>query len=457
MPDLRALPSIEQLLQTNLAAELVVAYGRPLTLAAVRASVEELRHELAEGSQKTIPDREGLLEHARAKLRAWTAPSLQPVINATGVILHTNLGRAPLSAAACQSMDAVARGYSNLELDLETGKRGSRLVHAEALLHRLTGAEAAVVVNNNAAALLLVLSALASRQRVIIARSQLVEIGGGFRVPDVMKSSGAKLVEVGTTNRIHLEDYDEALAAPAALVMHVHRSNFKIVGFTEEPELKEVANLAHGHGVVLVDDLGSGALLPTEKYGLGHEPTVQESLAAGADLVCFSGDKLLGGPQAGIVLGRAELLAKLRKHPLSRALRADKAALAGLTVTLLHYLRDEAEREIPVWRMISQSPEQIKTRAEYWKLKLKQGEVIAGLSTVGGGSLPGESLPTWVLALAVKSADRIMEKLRRQQPPVIARTEGDRILLDPRTVLPEQDGALLVNLINVLGHTKTKK
>jgi L-seryl-tRNA(Ser) seleniumtransferase len=272
-----------------------------------------------------------------------------------------------------------------------------------------------------------------------------------------MKQSGAKLVEVGTTNRIHLADYEEALAGSAGLVMHVHRSNFKIVGFTEEPELKEIANLAHLHGVLLVDDLGSGALLPTERYGLAHEPTVQESLAAGADLVCFSGDKLLGGPQAGIILGRSDLLAKIKKHPLARAVRADKTTLAALSATLLHYLRDEAEREIPVWRMIALTPKQIKASAGRWSAELRQGEVVAGLSTVGGGSLPGESLPTWLLALEVKTPDKVLEKLRRQQPPVIARTEDERILIDPRTVLPEQEGALLVNLSNVLGHPRNKK
>jgi|SRR5271157_116069 len=456
MPDLRSLPSVEQLFQTKLAAELVAAFGRPLTLRAIRATLDDLRKAAAGAGAKTLPDRIGILELAQARLRAWTLPTLIPVINASGVILHTNLGRAPLSAATLQYMDAIGRGYSNLELDLETGKRGSRLVHTEALLKRLTEAEAALVVTNNAAAVLLILSALAKGKRVVIARSQLIEIGGGFRLPDVMKQSGAKLVEVGTTNRIHPSDYDEALEEPAALVLHAHRSNFKLIGFTEEPELKEIARLAHDHGVAFLDDLGSGALLATERYGLSHEPTVQESLKAGADLVCFSGDKLLGGPQAGIILGKAELIDRIRKHPLARAVRADKTCLAGLTATLLHYLRDEADREIPVWRMIAATPEQLKARAKHWVVKLGQGEVAASESTVGGGSLPGESLPTWVMALDVKSPDKTLEKLRAVQPPVIARTEKGRLLFDPRTVLPEQDGALLVNLTNVLRLPKTK-
>jgi L-seryl-tRNA(Ser) seleniumtransferase len=447
---LRGLPSVEQLLQTQLAAELIASYGRPLTLQAIRNVLDLVRARVSTASETTLPNREGLLDQAASLLREWTTPRLVSVINATGVILHTNLGRAPLSVSAIAAMDAVSRGYSNLELDLETGKRGSRLIHAETLLRQLTKAEAAVVVNNNAAAVLLVLSALSCRQRVIIPRSQLIEIGGGFRLPDVMKQSGAKLVEVGATNKVRLADYEEALSEPTALVLHAHRSNFKMIGFTEEPEWKDIVSLAHTRGVLCVDDLGSGALLPTERYGLAHEPTVQESLAAGADLVCFSGDKLLGGPQAGIILGKANLIEKLRKHPLARALRADKLCLAALTATLLHYLKNEVEREIPIWRMMTLTPEQIRQTAELWADKIDQGKVVAGESTVGGGSLPGESMPTFVLSLAVKSPDKFLEKLRRQQPPILARTENDQILLDPRTVLPEQDGALLVGLMNAL-------
>jgi L-seryl-tRNA(Ser) seleniumtransferase len=321
----------------------------------------------------------------------------------------------------------------------------------------LTGAEAALVVNNNAAAVLLVLSALANKKRVIISRSQLVEIGGGFRIPSVMRQSGAKLVEVGTTNRVHLSDYEEALSQPAALVMHAHHSNFKMIGFTKEPGLKEIADLAHKFGVLFADDLGSGTLLATERFGLAHEPAVQESLAAGTDLVCFSGDKLLGGPQAGIIIGKAVLMEKLKKHSLARAVRADKLCLAALTATLLHYLKDEAEREIPIWRMISATSSQMKARAEFWAAELGQGEILESESTIGGGSLPGESLPTWILALSVKSSDMFLEKLRREKPPVVARTENDRVLLDPRTVLPEQDGTLLVNLANVINsHRRTR-
>ena len=447
--NLRGLPSVEQILQTEPAAVLIASYGRPLTLQSIRCALDLARERATATDNPLPPTREELLDQAASLLREWTTPTLLPVINASGVILHTNLGRAPLSAAAIAAVDAVSRGYTNLEFDLGTGKRGSRLVHAEALLQRLTGAEAAVVVNNNAAAVLLILSALANRKRVIIARSQLVEIGGGFRIPDVMKQSGAKLVEVGTTNKVRLADYKEALEEPTALVLHAHRSNFKMIGFTEEPEWKEIVTLAHAQGVVCMDDLGSGALLPTERYGLAHEPTIQESLAAGADLVCFSGDKLLGGPQAGVILGKANLVAKIKKHPLARALRADKLCLSALAATLLHYLKDEAEREIPIWRMIAATPEQLKARAKHWADNLGQGEVEANQSTVGGGSLPGESLPTYVLSLEVSSPDKFLERLRRQQPPVIARTENDRILLDPRTVLPEQDKMISQSLMNV--------
>jgi len=450
MTKLRNLPSVEQLLQTQTAAELIARFGRPLTLAAIRGTLDEARARFKLNLEPALPSTELILAQAESTLSAWTKPTLQPVINATGVILHTNLGRAPLSAAAIHAMDVVSRGYSNLEYDLEKGARGSRLLHAEAVLQKLSGAESALVVNNNASAVLLVLSALANKKQVIISRSQLVEIGGGFRVPDVMKQSGAKLMEVGTTNRVHLRDYENALQEGAALVMRAHPSNFKIVGFTEEPELKEIVHAAHQAGVFVVDDLGSGALLDTAKYGLAHEPTVQESLSAGVDIVCFSGDKLLGGPQAGIIIGRKILIDKIKKHPLARAVRADKACLAGITATLLHYLKDDAEREIPIWKMMSLTLKQVKGRAEAWESELGQGDVVEGESTVGGGSLPGESFKTYLLSLEVKSPDKFLKKLRKQHPPIIARTENDRVLLDPRTVLPEQEGALLVGLKNAL-------
>jgi L-seryl-tRNA(Ser) seleniumtransferase len=454
--NLRRLPSVEQLLQTQYAAELIARFGRPLTLQAIRDSLDDIRARNSKDHDSTLPDREDLLKQAASLLVLWTAPALLPVINASGVILHTNLGRAPLSSSAAQSILPVAQGYSNLEFDLQTGKRGSRLVHVGKQLCQLTGAESALVVNNNAAAVLLVLSALANKKQVIISRSQLVEVGGGFRIPDVMRQSGAKLVEVGTTNRVRLADYEEALGEQTALIIHAHHSNFKMTGFTEEVDIAEIADLAHKSGVIFADDLGSGALLATERFGLAHEPTIQESIKAGADLVCFSGDKLLGGPQAGIIVGKAALIERIKKHPLARAVRLNKLCGAALSATLQHYLRDEAESEIPVWRMIATTPSQLKSRAKFWAASLGQGQVIASESTVGGGSLPGESLPTWVLALDLKSPDLYLKKLRMERPPIIAWCENDRLLFDPRTVLPEQDEQFLTHLANAVGSGKHK-
>jgi L-seryl-tRNA(Ser) seleniumtransferase len=454
---LRGLPSVEQLLQSRQVTETISKYGRALTLKAIQQVLDDLRIKLTTDVKQAMPQREEILIRINSLLSELTTSTLVPVINASGVILHTNLGRAPLSNSALRAMEEVARGYSNLEFNLETGNRGSRLLHAEMLLQQLTGAEEAMVVNNNAAAVLLVLSAFANRKRVIISRSQLVEVGGGFRIPDVMRQSGAKLVEVGTTNRVRIEDYQEALAKPASLVMIVHRSNFKLVGFIEEPEKKEIADLAHENGVILVDDLGSGALLETDYYGLAHEPTIRESLDAGADIVCFSGDKLLGGPQAGIIIGKKDLLEKIKRHPLARAVRADKICLAALNATLLHYLLGEAEQEIPIWRMLSATPDQLKARVDNWIIKINLGMVMENESTVGGGSLPGENMPTWVLSLNVKSPNKFMNALRMEQPPIIARMEHDRVLFDPRTVLPEQDDVLLESISKILHSQKQSR
>ncbi len=449
MNSLRSLPSVDLLLQQPRVIDWIGFYGRPLTLEALRNSLQEARQSFSETEQ--LPGIADLLLQAEQHLLAWSSPSLKPVINATGVILHTNLGRAPLSQASLHAIQDASLGYSNLEYDLHKGGRGSRLLHAEALLKRLLAVEAALVVNNNAAALLLVLSALARRKGVVIARSQLIEIGGGFRLPDVMKQSGARLVEVGATNRVQLEDYTQALEDECpALVLHAHRSNFAIIGFTGEPTLQEMVHAAHQANLPLVDDLGSGALLDTARYGLGHEPTVQESLDAGSDLVCFSGDKLLGGPQAGIIVGNADLVARLKKHPLARALRADKLCLAALSATLLHYLKDEAEREIPVWRMICLPSDEVRRRAQHWAEELGQGQVLPGESTVGGGSLPGETLATFVLALRLPGPNRFLAELRQADPPVIARLQDNRVIFDPRTVLPEEEDRFLKVLHNAL-------
>ena len=445
---LRRLPAVDALLGEEAAGALCAQYGREATLAALRDSLQGARAGLRAGEGQE-PTRRSLLERAAAHLAQRFRPGLRPVINASGVILHTNLGRAPLAPAAIQAMAEVGGRYSTLEYDLERGARGSRLKHCEDVLCELTGAEAALVVNNNAAALVLLLATLARGREVIISRGQLIEIGGGFRVPEVMASAGARLVEVGATNRTRLADYESAISADTALLMRAHASNFRMSGFTEETLLAELAPLAHARGLLLVDDLGSGALLDTAAFGLLHEPTVMESLAAGADLVAFSGDKLAGGPQAGIIVGRAEPLAALRRHPLARALRADKLCLAGLSATLDLWLRGQALTQIPIWRMIVREAGELRAVADNWARRLG-GEVLAGESAVGGGSLPGATLPTWLLALEVEQPDAFLAALRAAEPPVIARIAEGRILLDPRTVLPDEEGALLAALERAL-------
>ncbi|MCE1253292.1 MAG: L-seryl-tRNA(Sec) selenium transferase [Anaerolineae bacterium] len=441
---LRALPAVDVLLTDESVSALIAEYGRPLVLDATRLILNEIRRNAA--PNQSIPEKQELVERITDRLKTWLAPSLIPLINATGVILHTNLGRAPLSEAAQQAMLAAAGGYSSLEFDLTNGKRGLRSAHAERLLVKLTGAEAALVVNNNAAALMLALSALTRRKKVVISRTQLVEVGGSFRIPDVLSQSGARLMEIGATNRVHLSDYRQAVEDGAAAILHAHHSNFRISGFTSEPGLDELAELAKKSNVLLIEDLGSGALLNTEAYGLEHEPTVQEAVSGGADLVCFSGDKLLGGPQAGIIVGKKSLLQKLAHHPLARAVRADKLCLASLMATLLHYLKDEAEQKIPVWKMISTSPLQIKERAERWRCELGKGEVIEDFSTIGGGSLPGQNLPTFVLALTVKQPDRWLKDLRCLNVPIIARIDNERLLFDPRCVMEKEENILLSQL-----------
>jgi L-seryl-tRNA(Ser) seleniumtransferase len=442
--ELRKLPSVDRLLQEGTVAALVERWGHELAVEATRETLDSTREAIRGGSP--CPQPEVLAREVGERLATRLRPTLRPAINATGVIVHTNLGRAPLSAEARVAMDAVAVGYSNLEYDLEAGQRGSRYVHAEEILCRLTGAEAALVVNNNAAAVLLILMTFAQGREVILSRGQLVEIGGGFRIPDVMRQSGARLVEVGTTNRTYARDYEAAITESTAALMRVHHSNFRLMGFVHEPSLSEMVDLAVARDLLMFDDLGSGTLLDTTPYGLAHEPTIQESVAGGASLVSCSGDKLLGGPQAGIILGRAGLIAQLKKFPLTRALRVDKTTLAGLQATLRHYLLGEATEKVPVWRMISQDEASLQKRARTWKRKFQglglAAQVVPGRSAVGGGSLPGETLPTHLVALDVESPDTVAARLRAGDPPVVTRIEDDRLVLDPRTVLPEQESTL---------------
>jgi L-seryl-tRNA(Ser) seleniumtransferase len=444
---LRQIPSVDRLLDQEVVQELIDAFGRQQTVDALREVLDAVRDEVREGA--AVPESGSLAARAAHRLEARLAPTLRPVINATGVIIHTNLGRAPLSKRAREAMDAVSGGYSTLEYDLEAGGRGQRTVHAERLLRQLTGAESALVVNNNAGAVLLALTGLAQGRGVVISRGQLVEIGGGFRVPDVMAQSGAALIEVGTTNRTHLYDYENALEAheDAALILRAHHSNFRVIGFTSEPSLRELVALGERHGLPVMDDVGSGALLETEAYGLAHEPMVQESVEGGAAVVCFSGDKLLGGPQAGIIVGEAAYVDPLKSHPLTRALRPDKLCLVGLQETLLHYARGEAVEAIPVWRMMATPLAAIEERATRWQKRLAQvsvaSERVDGRSTVGGGSLPGETLPTWLVSLPTEHPNRLAGALREGDPPVIGRIEDDRLVLDPRTVQEDEEESLL--------------
>jgi L-seryl-tRNA(Ser) seleniumtransferase len=415
---LRDLPSVDVLLRD----ERLARESRPLALAAVRTALERAREEIHAGAEPG-----DLVERALAELARVRRPALRRVLNATGVLVHTNLGRAPLPDAAVERVVAAA-GYSNLEYDLREGARGSRLDHVAPLLRRLTGAEAALVVNNNAAALLLVLAGLAEGREVLVSRGELIEIGDGFRIPDVLARSGARLVEVGTTNRTRAGDYEEAIAPETALLLRVHQSNFRVVGFTEQPRVGELAAVAHRHGLPLVDDLGSGALLEVD-----GEPTPAASLAAGADLVCFSGDKLLGGPQAGIVVGRAELVERLRRHPLMRALRADKLSLAALEGTLALYLdRPEA---IPVLRMLREPLAAVRARAERLAAAVG-GTVEETVARAGGGALPLAELPSCACAVE----EELAAALRGHEPPVVAVVRDGRTLLDCRT-LTDAEGA----------------
>jgi L-seryl-tRNA(Ser) seleniumtransferase len=448
----RRLPAVHALLAAPALGEAAERYGPALVTDAARAVLADARTGALAGG--TVPTMAALVTTTLARLAAWTAPRPRRVINATGVILHTNLGRAPMSAAAAAAMAEASAGYTDLEYDLAAGARGSRHALAADLLCRLTGAEAALVVNNNAGATLLVLSALAHGRGVVVARGQLVEIGGGYRIPTVMAAGGARLVEVGTTNRTYLHDYRAALDESIALLLRVHTSNYRLVGFTHEVGLAELVALGREVGLPVADDLGSGSLLDTTSFGLAREPMVQDSVAAGATLVTFSGDKLLGGPQAGVIVGQRAAVEQLRRHPLTRALRPGKDVLAGLHATLRHYLLGEALTAVPVWRMIATPTAVLADRAAAWRATLADrgvaAELVPGLSAVGGGSLPGETLPTTLVALAVADAEALAAALRAAEVPVVARIADGRIVLDPRTVAEAEEPMLLAGVVAAL-------
>jgi L-seryl-tRNA(Ser) seleniumtransferase len=445
----RAIPSIDRLRQRARVRALEERHGAEATLAAIRTEASRLRERLAspDSGGLTPEQAAGAIEDATAlRLESSQRPSLRPVINATGVIIHTNLGRAPISRAAAARVAELAARYTNLEYETAAGQRGSRTAHAEPLLVQLTGAEAAVVVNNNAAATLIALAALADGREVVISRGELVEIGGGFRIPDVMARSGAILREVGTTNRTRVADYAAAIGERTAMILRVHPSNFRMEGFTERPTLASLVDLGRQLGVPVGEDLGSGNLLAHARgHALSDEPSVQGSLEAGADLVWFSGDKILGGPQAGIIVGRRSVVEGIRRHPLMRALRVDKMTYAALEATLLDHLRGDAASRVPVPRMIAMTADEVERRALALAAALDgtcvRTRIVEGSSTIGGGSAPGASLPTRLLELhhPVLTADRLEAALRSLDVPIIARIARDTVVLDLRTVLPDED------------------
>jgi L-seryl-tRNA(Ser) seleniumtransferase len=459
---LRALPSVDSLLRTETAQSLRPQIGAGRLSSLARQVTDELRREmLAVGSDAKASEsadngsRASLLREAEKRLAAAhldeTASGLRHVINATGVVLHTNLGRAPLSDAARRAIAGPAAGYCNLEYDIVSGERGRRGPRAEDLLADLTGAEAALVVNNCAAAALLVLNTLARDGETIVSRGELVEIGGDFRVPDVMAQSGTQMIEVGTTNRTRLSDYRKAISENARLIMRVHASNYRIVGFTKTPTLKDLAALAHDAGLALYEDAGSGALLDFSEYGIDGEPVIRRSIEAGADVVSFSGDKLLGGPQAGLLVGRSDIIERMRRHPLYRALRADKLRIAALEATLDAYARGVSGSEVPAHRFIALSAREIKKRAEDLINRLRNKlpdavelDTVTGESAAGGGSGPTSRLPTMLISIAHKtlSPNQIEVTLRRADPPVISRIVDDRVLLDLRTVAESEESDL---------------
>ncbi len=444
--ELRKLPQVEVLLKDEVIKPLVARFSRPLVVSVIQQELEKNRKEITEGAPTPSPDK--LVQNIQTSLYNTWPGFKSPVINATGVVLHTNLGRAPLPEVALDSVKSLCGSFSVLEYDLITGKRGRRAQALERLICSLTGAEAALVVNNNAAAMLLVLVAIANSREAIVSRGELVQIGGGFRVPEIMKQGGVSLVEVGTTNHTDIADYSNAITKNSALLLKIHRSNFAIRGFTSEASVGELKLLGRQHDLPVVYDIGSGAFINTEEYGMEHEPTVPGAMEQGADIVCFSGDKLFGGPQAGIIIGTEKYISMLRSHQLLRAVRIDKMAAAALEEIVLIYLNKEAGQKIPVWQMASMTKFEIQQRAEVLVKELRthgvSAETLEGLSTIGGGSLPGQSLPTVLVAVSTDiPLNDFASRLRLGMPPVIGRIESGRYLIDLRTVFKHQEPALL--------------
>lgn len=451
---LSKLPKVGNLLDSEEWADLMADYSRPQVKAALETELGLARAAILAGG-KNVPPHSQLLQQVKSRLGVLVQSGPGPVINATGVIIHTNLGRSPLAREAVLAASA-AMGYCNLEMDMISGQRGSRHIHGEELLCRLTGAEAAMAVNNNAAAVLLALGAVAGGREGIISRGQLVEIGGSFRIPEVMEQSGVYLVEVGTTNKTYIEDYRRAITPETGVLLRVHPSNFRVMGFQEEVALEELVTLGREHGLPVLDDLGSGTLVDLKAWGI-DEPTVQQSVQAGADLVCFSGDKMLGGPQCGIVVGKEKWVARLKKHPLARALRCDKVTLAALSATLALYIQPEGWRRVPVLGMLTESLIDIKARAQELAVSLRdlpvQTELMADISPVGGGALPLHKLETRVVQVRSQrhSAQELAGLLRSGEPPVVARVKDEALLLDVRTLTAGQIPLLVSALAQALG------
>ena len=461
---LRKLPSVDALIRLKKAELLSETYSRSLIVSAVRDVLEEIRSEILSSEPGSFESKslspEAIIDRAEAYLIKKFSPSLHRVINATGVILHTGLGRALLSQESRDSIAKVMEGYCNLAVNMETGRRGHRDIHLESLICELTGAEAATVVNNNAAATMLILNTVARGKEVIVSRGQLVEIGGSFRMPEVMEASGAVLREVGTTNKTHLRDYVSAINENTGAVMRVHHSNYRILGFAGEPLIEELVEVAAEYNLPLVDDLGSGALVDLKEFGLETEPLVQHSIEAGVDVACFSGDKLIGGPQCGIIVGKASLVDKIKKNPLSRALRVGKLTIAGLEATLRLFLnRENLIQNHPLYRMFSLTPQKLDRRAKKVMRGLRtqavgraEVSVVAGDSQVGSGSVPVETLPTRLLSLkpSAFSAEELARRLRNSSPPIMSRVHKEALLFDFRTIQPEEDRLVLEGILKVL-------
>jgi L-seryl-tRNA(Ser) seleniumtransferase len=455
---LSGLPSVDEVLKGEIGKKLLRDFPRRYVLSAVREAIELKRKEILDGAVTEVSV-EGLSTDIAQRAERLSSFSLKPLINATGIVIHTNLGRSVLSEEVMENVRRTATSYSNLEYDLAEGRRGKRYSHIKRLLREITGAEDGFAVNNNAAAVFLCLSALAKGGEAVVSRGELVEIGGSFRIPDVMAQSGALLKEVGTTNKTHLHDYERALGEATALILKVHKSNYRITGFTEEVPLEKLVTLGHGRGVPVMCDLGSGCIINLKSYGVHSEPTVQDVLKSGVDIVTFSGDKLLGGPQAGLIVGGKEVIARIQKHPLARAVRIDKMTLAALEATLMAYAdEDLAKDRIPTLRMLLEEPERIKARAKKIARLIKREvkdarvEVIGDSSQAGGGSLPEVNFPTYTVSIIPSgmSLNQFEERLRRGNPAVVARIKGDSLIIDARTVSDRETALLAKSILSAL-------